>query len=203
MLIGAVRHRGQQVEEAAKEGAGQGSAAGAALVCCAFPALARPAQGGLGPGPCKDCSMSYRKLVLGVGAEQAAKPVICSFLPSVQGDKNCCGSESPQHGDCSVLAPHPSIKNSPSSASPAFLPCFHDFSAASTQMFVTQSSPRGGSSCREPRSSKQLLPAALCSSCCVHSALPGELQLLDTLPLGAARKKKKRPPSCVPEPFPA
>lgn len=160
-------------------------------------------RGGLGPGPCKDCSMSYRKLVLGVGAEQAAKPVICSFLPSVQGDKNCCGSESPQHGDCSVLAPHPSIKNSPSSASPGFLPCFHDFAAASTQMFVTQSSPRG-----VPPAGSPGAPSSFSQLLCAHPAACTQLSRENSsswtlLPLGAARKKMKRPPSCVPEPFPA
>lgn len=92
---------------------------------------------------------------------------------------------------CTVLAPPPSIKDPPSSASPAFLPSFHDLYPD----VCGAEQPQEGSSC-----SGQLLPAALCSSCCVHSALPGELQLLDT---GGCQEKDEETPSCAPEPFPA
>lgn len=76
-----------------------------------------------------DCSVSYREIVPAVGAEPAAEQVICVFFLLSSGTRTAVGQSPVQHGACSVLAAHSSIKDPPSSASPIFPPFFHDLAA--------------------------------------------------------------------------
>lgn len=103
--------------------------------------------------------------------------VVFFLLPRVQRDMNCCGS---------VLAPHSSIRDPPSSAaSPSFLPWLH-VSAASILMFLMQSS------LSLLQGAQQLQTAS--PSCCVHTTLPGDIQLLDTPAVMGCQERDDDPP---------